>query len=171
MTSPVQLALMVTPLAAYFYLLALWQAGRHPRVVAGAVDLWLLALGLGGLVVFGPLGQFVARTLFGRAGPLDWLFLVLVGFLVVARLARRSSRRLVIYHVDAEALDAALRDVLGAGRVHPRPWRLRGSDAHPAASASTTPRGGRPRSSRLSGHEPDALIGDSRPRAQGPASP
>ncbi len=119
MISSVQLALMVIPLAAYFYLLALWQAWRHPRVVSGAVDLWLLALGVSGLFVCGPLGQFMARTLFGRVGPLEWLFLALVGFLVVSRLARRSSRRLVIYHVGAEALDAALCDVLGADEFIP----------------------------------------------------
>src|ERR1700733_2690036 len=96
MTSPAQLALMVTPLAAYLYLLAIWQAGRHPRVVAGSVDLWLLALGLGGVVLLGPFGRLLARTLFGHAGPLQWLMLTLFGILVVGRLARGALRRLVI---------------------------------------------------------------------------
>jgi hypothetical protein len=113
MTSPVQLVLMVTPLAAYLYLVAIWQTGRHPRVVTGPVDLWLLALGVSGLVLAGPVGQLLVRTIFGRPGPLQWLVLGLVAFLVVGRLARRSSRRLVVYHVGAESLDAALRDCLG----------------------------------------------------------
>jgi hypothetical protein len=116
MTSPAQLALMVTPLAGYLYLLAIWQAGRHPRVVAGSVDLWLLALGLGGVVLLGPFGRLLARTLFGQAGPLQWLLLTLVGLLVVGCLARRSLRRLVVYHVDSETLDMALRDILGPDR-------------------------------------------------------
>ena len=85
-------------------------------MVAGAVDLWLLALGLGGVVLIGPLGQLLARTLFGNARPVHWLFLIFAGLLVVARLARRSTRRLVIYHVDGDALDKALRDALEPDR-------------------------------------------------------
>jgi hypothetical protein len=41
------------------------------------------------------------------------LIVTLVGFLVARGLARRARRRLVIYHVDADALDAALRESLG----------------------------------------------------------
>ncbi len=116
MTNPVVLALWVTPLAVYLYLVAVWHAGRHPRVVEGAVDLWLLALGLGGLLLFGPFGQLLARMLFRRPGPLHWVLLTLVGVLVVGRLARGSARRLVIYHVEGVALDAALSDALGSDR-------------------------------------------------------
>src|ERR1700757_2301446 len=101
MTSPVQLALMVTPLAMYLYLLAVWQAGRHPRVVTGSRDVWLLAAGLGGLGLFGPLGQWLAGLISNNPRLLHRLLLALVGMLIVGRLARRSERRLVIYHVDA----------------------------------------------------------------------
>jgi len=163
MTSPVQLALMVTPLAAYLYLLAIWQAGRHPRVVAGPVDLWLLALGLGGLVLIGPLGRIVAQTLFGRAGLLQWLLLTLVAILLVSRLARRSWRRLVIYHVDGETLDTALRDALGPDefirtlsgyedRTHACGIRVHHSPRWQAAVVEGF------------GHDPDALIRALRPR-------
>ena len=111
MTSPVQLVLTVAPLAVYLYLLAIWQAGRYPRVISGALDVSLLALGVGGLLLYGPFGQLVARMLFGRPDLVHWLILTLVANLIVWSLARRSSRRLVIYHVGAEELEDALAEV------------------------------------------------------------
>jgi hypothetical protein len=115
MTSPVQLVLTVAPLAFYFYIVALLQAGRHPRVVAGALDVTLLTLGVGGLIIFGPFGHLLVGMLFGQPGPIPWLMLILGAILVVATLARRSTRRLVIYHIDAETLESVLPDALGPG--------------------------------------------------------
>jgi hypothetical protein len=116
MTNPVQLALMVTPLAVYLYLLAVWQAGRRPRVVTGSRDVWLLAMGLSGLVLFGPVGDWLAGLLSNSPRALHRLLLALVATLIVSRLARRSQRRLVIYHVDAANLHAALSAALGPER-------------------------------------------------------
>jgi hypothetical protein len=118
MTNPVQLALMVTPLAVYFYLLAVLQAGRHPRVVTGSRDVWLLALGLSGLVLFGPLGEWLEGLLSSSPQLLHRVLLALIATLVVARLALRSGARLVIYHVDAATLHAALSEALGPERFH-----------------------------------------------------
>jgi hypothetical protein len=112
MSTPVQLVLMIVPLAGYLYLLAVWQGGRHPRVVSGAVDAALLALGLSGLVVFGPFGQLVAGWLFGRMGLVQGLILSLAAVPVIGWLAWRSRGRLVLYHVDAEALESALGEAL-----------------------------------------------------------
>ncbi len=106
-----RVALAVGPLAYYFAVLAVWQGGRHPRVVAGWVDFALLAIAVGGLTAFGPFGEVVARTVFGRPHPIDWLAIASVVGLVAMFLGRRSARRLVVYHVDAEALDRALREV------------------------------------------------------------
>jgi hypothetical protein len=116
MTGPVQLALMVTPLATYLYLMAVWQAGRYPRVLSGSVDVWLLALGLGGLVLFGPVGDWLTGLISSRPRVLHHVLVDLLATLLVARAARWSRRRLVIYHVDASALDAALLGALGASR-------------------------------------------------------
>jgi hypothetical protein len=116
MTNPVQLALMVTPLAVYLYLLAVWQAGRHPRVVTGSRDVWLLALGLGGLVLLGPLGDWLEGMLSSSPRLLHRALLALVATLVVSRLALRSGARLVIYHVDGATIHAALTESLGAER-------------------------------------------------------
>jgi hypothetical protein len=116
MTNPVQLALMVTPLAAYLYLLGVWQAGRHPRVVTGSRDVWLLALGLSGLVLFGPLGDWLGGLLSSSPRLLHRVLLALVSTLVVSRLAHRSVARLVIYHVGEATLHAALTEALGPER-------------------------------------------------------
>jgi predicted LPLAT superfamily acyltransferase len=80
--------------------------------VAGASDVTLLAMGVGGLVLFGPFGQILVRILFGRPDLAHWLILTLASFLVISRVSRRASRRLVIYRVEADALESALRDVL-----------------------------------------------------------
>jgi hypothetical protein len=116
MTSPVDLALMVTPLAAYLYLVALWHAGRRPRVVSGAADVAALGGGLSGLLVFGPVGDWLVHLFFRRPGPIHRLFFVLIGIQVVMRLARRAASRLVIYHIDAGVLDTALEEALMPGQ-------------------------------------------------------
>ncbi len=114
MSGAVQLALMVGPLALYLYLLAVWQSGRTPKVVAGQVDFALLIFGIGGLVVFGPIGHILV----GRASPFGtpsvWAWLALIasiGLLVLPWLPR-TYRRLVIYNIEPAELDAALVEIL-----------------------------------------------------------
>jgi hypothetical protein len=113
MTTPLQLVLMVAPLAGYLYLLAVWHSGRHPRVVSGSVDAGLLALALGGLVVVGPFGRLLAGMLAGWPRPVQALGLIVVAALLVRWLAHDARRRLVVYHVDPDVLDAPLREALG----------------------------------------------------------
>jgi hypothetical protein len=115
MSTPIQFALAVGPLAFYFYLLAIWQGGRHPRVVPGFWDSILLALGVGGLVAFGPFGHLVARMLFRRPDLLDWLAMASAMGLAATLLAQRASNRVVVYHIDRETLERVLDVVLGAG--------------------------------------------------------
>jgi hypothetical protein len=118
MSSPLLLALSVTPLACYFWLLALWHGGRHPRVISGTTDFVVLALGVGGLLTFGPAGQAVARRLFGEPSLAGWAALASAVALVAAYWGRRSGHRLVIYHIDPEALDRSLQDVLDVRSGH-----------------------------------------------------
>src|SRR4051812_23613728 len=83
MAPPLQQVLTFVPLAAYLYLLAIWQAGRSPRVVRGSTDVGLLALGVGGMVLFGPFGQTLARILFREPTTPQWMTLGLLAILVV----------------------------------------------------------------------------------------
>ena len=56
MSLPMLVALTVGPLACYFYVVGVWQSGRHPRLVAGPVDFAVLAFGVSGLLTVGPVG-------------------------------------------------------------------------------------------------------------------
>jgi hypothetical protein len=112
MSSPWLYALTVGPLGFYLWVLGLWHSYRHPKVVAGLLDFTLLALGVGGLLAFGPFGQFVTRMFLGEPDLVDRLVLVSGLGLVASLLARRSLHRLVVYHVDSDSLFAALDDVV-----------------------------------------------------------
>ena len=108
MPTSIQYVLMAGPVAVYCALLSTWHGGRRPKVVAGAVDVALLGFGLGGLILWGPPGQLIARRLFGRPVLLDWLTLTSGYAMACSILARQSSRRLVIYHVEPAALTRAV---------------------------------------------------------------
>jgi hypothetical protein len=115
MSSPWHYAMTAGPLGFYLWLLALWHSQRHPRVVSGLADFCLLALALGGVLVFGPFGQFVAQAVFGGAPDLlGWLATVAVLALLAGMLGRRAPRRLVVYHVEPAVLLAAVEQVLAA---------------------------------------------------------
>ncbi len=113
MTLAAQIALAATPLSAYFYMLALFQSGRRPRVVSGPLDLLLLAIGVGGLVAFGPVGQVVIARVVGP-GATAWHWAIWVVLLAVWTLAFSgwTGRRLAIYNIDRAGLDGAVRDAL-----------------------------------------------------------
>jgi hypothetical protein len=111
--SPWLYALTVGPLGFYLWTIALWHSAQHPRVVSGLVDYCLLALGVGGVLAFGPFGQFVTRALFGKPDVLDWLAVVSALGLVASLLARRSLYRVVVYHVDSATLLSSLEEALG----------------------------------------------------------
>jgi hypothetical protein len=116
MRTAVQLALMVGPLTVYLYVIAVWQSGRRPRIVAGPVDFAWLLFGLSGLVLFGPVGRILIGRAAGLGAPSTWAWLALISSLVLvaAPWLPRSFRRVVIYNVDREGLDRALRDALQA---------------------------------------------------------
>src|SRR5262249_26865019 len=108
MPSHWQLTASLGPLALYLFWLARAHGGRHPQVVSGPSDFALLALGLGGLVVFGPFGQVLVKILFGKPTALGWLTMTSGLALVAVLASRRAWRRLVVYHVDPDALERAV---------------------------------------------------------------
>ena len=116
-----QHAVSVGLLALYLLVLARWHGGRSPRVVSGPADFALLMFGIGGVALFGPFGQTLAKVLFVRPTPLDWLSLASGMTLFALLVSRRAWRRLVVYHIDAatveRALEAAFAREIGAGRV------------------------------------------------------
>jgi hypothetical protein len=107
-----QNALASAMFALYLFILATWHGGSRPRMVSGFRDIAMLTFGIGGLLLFGPFGQSLARLLFGKPGTLAWVTLAAGMSLIVVLLSRRAWHRLVIYHVAPASLEKALREVL-----------------------------------------------------------
>jgi hypothetical protein len=166
MSLPLQVALTVGPLACYFYVVGVWQSGRHPRIVAGPVDFAVLAFGVSGLVTVGPVGQVLMRLIFGVPGVLAWslwfIFLALWG----AVFAIWASRRVVVYNIEPSRLAEAVRralDGLPGPRYTPR---LGGFEATDEGRAVLVEGIARLRVGTVDarGREPEALIRALRPR-------
>lgn len=114
MPPTIQVALIAVPLAAYLYALGIFHGGKHPRVVAGPVDLAWLSFGLFGLVAFGPFGRVVVAATFGPAAtPAGWLAWALLLAIMAACWTRTGRDRTVIYHAAPEHAEAALVAALG----------------------------------------------------------
>jgi len=99
------------PLGGYLLLLAAAHARRRPTVVSGTWDGILLALGLVGLAVAGPLGLVrpaVGSSLWG------WLIAALIFGLVVALCILAARPRLVIYNISPEQLRPLVAEVVAA---------------------------------------------------------
>ncbi len=167
MIGAAQVALTAGPLAFYLAVLASWQGGRHPRVVSGPLDFGLLAVGVGGLLTFGPFGQVVARALFGKPNPLDWLTLISGEGLVATVLARRALRRVAVYCVDPETLNRSLREALdrGPGRYVATLGGFEDRVEARGISVEVTPRF-RAAVIEAYGREPEDLINDLAPRLE-----
>ena len=114
MTTQIRLLLALLPLAGYFALLGMLHAGRRPKIVAGPADFGCLALGLGGLIAFGPLGGLIVDTVFPRPNLPAWLAMAsLVGLLAMMG-ASRARTRFVVYNVSGQALTDAIGRVMEA---------------------------------------------------------
>jgi hypothetical protein len=109
MSLPIQVALTVGPLACYFYIVGVWQSGRRPRVIPGAVDFAVLALGVSGLMTVGPVGQVLMGLIFGPTpGYLAWGLWLLFLSLWVGVFAFSAARRLVVYNLEPDQLVEAV---------------------------------------------------------------
>jgi hypothetical protein len=176
MSSVVQLALTAGPLACYFFILGLWRSGRSPRVVAGPLDFALLAFGVGGLVAFGPIGQWVVDRLFPAPSLWAWLAVVTALWLATLLWAPRTARRLVVYNVDPEAFDAALAETLRDLPGHFAPT-LRGFEDPESGRGVAVERGARSGTATIEayGSRPEPLIASLAPglraRLQAPTPP
>jgi hypothetical protein len=114
MTPAMQIALTATPLAVYFYALGVFHSGRRPRLIAGPIDVAMLAFGLGGLVAFGPFGRAVLGRLVGsEIGTIAWSLWIGVVVLWALVLAGSASLKVTVYHVSPEDLNRAVQEALG----------------------------------------------------------
>ena len=165
MSLPMQVALTIGPLACYFYVVGVWQSGRHPRVVRGPVDFAVLAFGVSGLLTVGPVGQVLMNLIFGSPGPIAWgLWFLFLG-LWATIFAALAARRLVVYNLDAPRLVEAVREAVAClpdAGFSPTLGGFESTKDHRALHVESV------QSLRVGtvdarGRDPEALIGDLRP--------
>jgi hypothetical protein len=106
----IPLAIALLPLGCYLLLIGWFQLRCRPVLLPGAADLALLALGLSGLVLVGPLA--LVQPAVGTS-PWATAMLVLVCWLVVGMAILVMRPRLVIYNVTPERLRPVVAEVVG----------------------------------------------------------
>ena len=108
---PLRFCIAFIPLALYCLWVAALNLRRHPRVVSGAVDLLVLAAGISGLMVVGPLELFFPTAAADRLGAFVWLLLLLFYGLSCSLVALLGRPRWVVYHITLDQLRPALANV------------------------------------------------------------
>jgi hypothetical protein len=112
MSMTVQTLLMIGPLAGYFLLQGLWHRGPGPQVVSGQHDFSALALALGALICFGPVGEALVGFAPARADLAARIVLLAALWLIVLLVAPASYRRLLVYNAEPADVDFALEETL-----------------------------------------------------------
>lgn len=117
---PFRFALIAVPLASYLMLLGLVNLRRRPVVVSGLADAATLGAALTGLALVGPIALLRPEEASATFGPLVWLLLLALYWLVVALVVMLGRPRLVVYNTTGAelrpALSAAARQLDGEAR-------------------------------------------------------
>jgi hypothetical protein len=108
---PLHLALALGPLGVYLLVLGQINLRRRPVVVSGAFDFALLAFGVVGLVIVGPIELFLPETAAAAFGSYVWLVLLAMYGLGVTMLVLLGRPRLVVYNATVDELRPVLADV------------------------------------------------------------
>ena len=101
---PLHLCVALTPLSLYLLFAAWVNLRTRPFMLGGLVDSLLLALGISGLVVAGPLELFLPESAAFRFGPSVWLLLIVLYFLAAALIILSQRPRIIVYNTTAEEL-------------------------------------------------------------------
>lgn len=96
------------PLGCYLLALGLVHLRRRPFVLSGASDAFLLAAGLSGLLLLGPLALVEPAVGGSRWG---WPVLILIVALVASLLILTSRPRIVVYNATVDQLRPAVAEV------------------------------------------------------------
>ncbi len=105
----IPLAIAVLPLGGYLLLIGWFHLRRRPVLLPGAVDLALLAAGVSGLVLVGPLA--LVQPAVGTS-PWAAAMLVLLGGLIVGVAILVMRPRLVIYNATIDRLRPVVAEVV-----------------------------------------------------------
>jgi hypothetical protein len=101
---PLFVVLALPPLALYLLLVGAINLRRHPLLLSGTRDTGLLALGLCGFAVAGPLELFLPETAAFRFGPWVWILMLTLYFLLTSLVGIMATPRLVVYNSTVEEL-------------------------------------------------------------------
>jgi len=99
------------PLSLYFLAAAVMNFGRRCRVFSGQEDLTLLALGLSGFVMTGPVLFFLPMDAFVFWGVFTWFFLIILYLLMVWFFGTILRFRIVIYNIGTSELRELLTQI------------------------------------------------------------
>lgn len=111
---PLATCVALGPLAVYLLLVGIINLGRRPLVTTGGRDTAALAVGVGGLIVVGPMELFLPAEAVGNFGTFVWVLLISFYVLSVTLLVLVQRPRLVIYNVTADMLRPILAEVATA---------------------------------------------------------
>ncbi len=106
------LAIALTPLAIYLLVIGVLNTRPRPTVMAGHRDAALLAAGISGFYVAGPLELFLPEAAAYRFGPVAWLLMLAMFVLVSALVILTRRPRIVIYQTTKTQVQQALTAVV-----------------------------------------------------------
>ena len=106
------MAISLTPLAVYFFVLGLINLSRRPLVTTGARDIAALGVAISGLIMAGPMDLFLPEAATNRYGGSVWILLLVFYALCLALIVLTMRPRLVIYNASPEQLRSILAEVV-----------------------------------------------------------
>lgn len=109
---PLHLAIALGPLSVYLVLLGAIHLAPRPFVTSGSRDAAALGVGIGGLVVAGPLELFVPESFVFIWGALVWVLLLLLYGLCLTLHVLVMRPRIVIYNVRREVVRPLLANLV-----------------------------------------------------------
>ena len=109
---PLHLAIALGPLAVYLLLLGGINLGVRPFVTNGARDAAALGVGIGGLVVAGPMELFFPETVAFHMGAFVWTLLLSLYALCLTLFVLLMRPRLVIYNISRDQLRPLLANLV-----------------------------------------------------------
>lgn len=111
---PLHLSIALGPLAVYFLVMGMINLSSRPFLTTGGRDLAALGVAVSGFIMAGPMELFLPEAAAMRFGPLVWLLLLALYFLLVTLLVLMVRPRLVVYNMTEGQLRGVLEDILPA---------------------------------------------------------
>ena len=108
---PLHFCIAAVPLAVYALMIGILNLSGRPFVTTGARDIAALGIGVGGLVVAGPMELFFPEGAAARFGPYVWLLLIIFYGLCVSLTVLLMRPRLVVYNINVEQLRPIITEI------------------------------------------------------------